>query len=138
MKILITELQLEHTSITNECFEIPELSEISVLFFDSSRLFPPTITEENSWKRTLADSIIIFRNKVLNQKELEFDVITDEIIESIKGMNKKSFNMLILSAYGLLSGRCNIVTEDRTAESGSIRRRTKPSTSRPMSPTRRP
>lgn len=119
MKIQVRNLTVQHTNVSSECFEIPKNSEIFVYFYDKSRGVP-VVSDENGWRRNLADSIVILRGKVFNEQELTFNVITEEIVSLINKLKGNPFNIVIISENAVITGTCKIIQND-VSENDSLR-----------------
>lgn len=119
MKIQVRNLTVQHTNVSSECFEIPKNSEIFVYFYDKSRGVP-VVSDENGWRRNLADSIVILKGKVFNDQELTFNVITEEIVSLINKLKGNPFNIVIISEDTVITGTCKIIKDDIT-ENDSLR-----------------
>lgn len=119
MKIQVRNLTVQHTNVSSECFEIPKNSEIFVYFYDKTRGVP-VVSDENGWRRNLADSIVILRGKVFNEQELTFNVITEEIVSLINKLKGNPFNIVIISENAVITGTCKIIQND-VSENDSLR-----------------
>lgn len=119
MKILVTNLIVLHIDVCSECFETPPNSEVIVHFYGKYS-GTPFAQGRDGWRRNIADSIIIEENKVFNNQQLTFNVITTEMIYLIKQFNEDSFNIIItIPDYAVITGTCEIVNDD-VADSDSL------------------
>lgn len=119
MKIQVRNLMVQHTNVSSECFEISKNSEIFVYFYDKSRGVP-VVSDENGWRRNLADSIVILKGKAFNEQELTFNVVTEEIESLINQLKGNPFNIVIISEIAVITGTCKIIKDDVT-ENDSLR-----------------